>query len=211
MIRPAEPGTEAIVTTTTPDAEQALAAWAAALTEAGWTPQPDEEPDSSSGAAPTRPGTRPSLTDPTGRVYVRAGVNPFLAPALDVTVWSIARRPDSGPVWWVTGASLSAQAVIAAANAADESSVGLAAGELLIKAGWRLERFEEFTARVSEHQWASADDTRWALFTTPDPDPDDGEDGGWIFAGPGPDGREQRSHASACTPAATVAALAISG
>lgn len=198
-------------TTDTTASDSTLTAWAAALTEAGWTLHPTNQPDASSGAAPARPGTTPPLTDPTGQVNVRAGVNPFLAPALDVTVWSIARRPGSSPVWWVTGASLGAQAVIAAANAADESSVGLAAGELLIKAGWRLERFEELTATVTEHQWASADDTRWALFTTPDPDPDNGEDGGWIFAGPGPDGREQRSHASACTPAAAVAALAISG
>jgi hypothetical protein len=210
MTHAAEQGNEATVTATSPDAEQALAAWTAALTEAGWTPQPANEPNSSSGAAPARQGT-PQLTDPTGRINARAGVNPYLAPALDVTVWSVARRPDTGPVWWVTGASLKAQAVIAAANAADESSIGLAASELLIEAGWRLERFEEFTASVSEHQWASADDTRWALFTTPEPGPDDGEDGGWILAGPGPDGREQRSHASACTPAATVAALAISG
>lgn len=200
-----------MTTSATSRADEALGAWAAALTDAGWTPQPATETDSASGAAPARPGTRPPLTDPTGRVNARAAVNPYLAPALDVTVYSAARRPDSGPLWWVTGASLSAQAVIAAASAADESSVGLAAGELLIKAGWRLERFEELTARVSEHQWASADDTRWALFTTPDPDPDDGEEGGWIFAGPGPDEHEQRSHASACTPAAIVATLAISG
>jgi hypothetical protein len=208
MTRPAIQETEATVSTTSPVGEQALAAWAAALAEAGWTSA--EEPGSSSTAA--RPGAPPPLTDPTGRVDARAGVNPYLAPALDVTVYSVARRPDMGPVWWVTGASLGAQAVIAAtAHAADESSVGLAAGELLVKAGWRLERFEEFTATVSEHQWASADDTRWALFTTPDPDPHGGEDGGWIFAGPGPDGHEQRSHASARTPAAVVAALAISG
>ena len=187
-----------------PAAEQALAAWAAALAAAGWTPHPDAP-------APTRPGLWPVRTDPAGRVNARAGVNPYLAPALDVTVGSTARRPDAGPVWWVTGASLSAQAVIAAANAAGEPAVGLAAGQLLIKAGWRLQRFEQLTATVAEHQWASADDTRWAVFTTPDPDPDDGEDGGWIFAGPGPDGREQRSHASPLTPAATIAALAISG
>lgn len=194
---------------TTPGADEALACWAAALAKAGWTPQPAHAPGSSSGAAASRPGTTPAVTDPTGRVTARAGVNPYLSPALEVTVRSTARRPDTGPLWWVTGASLSAQALIAAANAAGEPAVGLAAGELLINAGWRLVRFAQITATVAEHQWASADDTRWALFTTPDPD--DGEDGGWVFAGPGPDGREQRSHASPLTPAATVAALAISG
>lgn len=209
MNRRAERGTETAVTTTSTDAEQALTAWTATLTEAGWTPQPTEEPESSSTA--TRSGTCPLLTDPTGRVNVRAGVNLYLAPALDITVYSTARRPDSGPAWWVSVASLSAQAVIAAASAVDESIIGLAAGELLTKAGWRLERFESFNATVSEHQWASADDVRWAVFTTPDLDPHDGGDGGWIFAGPGPGGREQRSRASACTPAATLAALAISG
>ncbi|GAA2039230.1 hypothetical protein GCM10009839_46380 [Catenulispora yoronensis] len=103
-----------------------------------------------------------------------------------------------------------AEVVNAAASDADETSFGTAAGDLLTAAGWHLQRYEALSPTLAEHQWASGDDTRWACFTTPDTDPDAVGSGGWTLARPGDHGKQQRITASANTPAAIVASLALS-
>lgn len=177
--------------------EHALTDWAEALTKAGWTPYEADTPRHLAGLR--------HLLDPAGRVQARAHAHH--AGDIDVELRSTARRDDDGLLWYVIAGWLGAPAVIAAARAADDQTTGRAAGDQLTKAGWHLQRYEALTLTSSEYQWASADSTHWALYTTPDPD---GEgDGGWILARPGPDGHRQRITASASTPAALVAALAL--
>lgn len=186
------------------DTEQTLTAWADALTEAGWTPQPDRE-------VPAHLAGLRHLIDSTGAVEARAHAYP--EDGIEVTLLSTARLPGGGAAWHVIAGWLSAEAVIAAAPAedAEEAAVGQAAGDLLTAAGWTLQRFEVLGPSFAEYQWASPDDTRWATFTTPDPDPDgNGGDGGWILSRPGDGGRQHRITASASTPAATITALALS-
>lgn len=188
-------------TDTTPETEQTLTAWAAVLTEAGWTTLQGEKPAHLAGMR--------HLVDPTGAVEARAHAYP--EDGIEVTLLSTARLPEGGAAWHVIAGWLSAETVIAAARAAEDSAIGQAAGELLTTAGWTLQRYEAFTSTLAEYQWASPDDTRWATFTTPDPDPDgDGGDGGWILARPGEGDRQQRMTASARTPASAIAALALS-
>lgn len=186
------------------DTEQTLTAWADALTEAGWTPQPDRE-------VPAHLAGLRHLIDPAGAIEARAHAYP--EDGIEVTLLSTARLPDGGAAWHVIAGWLSAEAVITAAPAedAEEAAVGQAAGDLLTAAGWTLQRYEVLGPSLAEHQWASPDDTRWAVFTTPDPDPDgNGDDGGWILSRPGDGGRQHRITASASTPVATITALALS-
>lgn len=185
-----------------PDALEALCAWAAALTEAGWTAQPVEH-------KPAHLAGLRHLTDPAGRVQARA--HAYRSGDIDVELRSSARAADQRPLWYVIAGWLRAPAVIAAARAAaDDDSTGPVPGHLA-HGGWRLQRYEALTATLAEHQWTSADETRWATYTTPDHDPDgdgDGGDGGWSLAYSAPDGHRQRITASASTPAALVATLA---
>jgi hypothetical protein len=185
----------------THETEQTLTAWADALTEVGWTPQPAKE-------VPAHLAGLRHLIDPAGAVEARAHAYP--EEGIEVTLLSTARYPDGGAAWHVIAGWLSAETVIAAARAAEDAAVGHAAGELLTTAGWTLQRYEAFGPMSAEHQWASPDDTRWAVFTTPDPDPEgNGGDGGWILARPGDGGRQQRITASASTPSATITALSL--
>ena len=185
---------------TTPETEQSLTAWAAALAEAGWTSLQADKPAHLAGLR--------HLIDPAGAVEARAHAYP--EDGIEVTLLSTARQPEGGAAWHVIAGWLSAEVVIAAARAAEDCAVGQAAGELLTTAGWTLQRYEAFTSTLAEYQWANPDDTRWATFTTPDPDPDGDGDGGWILARPGDGDRQQRMTASARTPASTIAALALS-
>lgn len=175
-----------------------LTAWAAALTEAGWTGLTVEE-------VPAHIAGLRHLTDPAGRVEARA--HAYEDREIEVTLVSAARRSDNGQVWHVIAGWLPAGVVIAAARDADQDAIGQAAGDLLTAAGWHLQRYERVTATHAEHLWANDDDTRWAQYTTQDPD--DGHDGGWVMSTPGQAGRQQRTLASARTPAAAVAAIAL--
>jgi hypothetical protein len=179
-----------------------LTTWAAALTGAGWNLLTvDDIPAHITGPR--------HLTDPTGRVEARAHAHAHADRDVDVTLVSTARRSDNGPAWHVIAGWLPAEVVIAAARDADQDTVGQEAGDLLTAAGWRLQRYERVTPAHAEHQWADDDDTRWAQYTTEDPDPDDGHAGGWLISTPGQAGRSQRTLASARTPAATIAAIAL--
>lgn len=185
-----------------PDTDEALTAWDDALTEAGWTPQPVQE-------VPAYLAGLRHLIDPAGAVEARACAYP--EETVEVTLLSTARLAAGGAAWHVIAGWLSPETVIAAARAAEDAAVGQAAGELLTADGWTLQRYEALSPTLAEYQWASPDDTRWACFTTPDTDPDAAVgSGGWILARPGDHGRQQRITASARTPAATVAALALS-
>jgi hypothetical protein len=177
-----------------------LTAWAAALTGAGWSPLTVKD-------VPAHLTGLRHLTDPTGRVEARA--HAYEDREVQVTLLSTARRSDNGPAWHVIAGWLPAEVVIAAARDADQDTVGQEAGDLLTAAGWHLQRYERVPPTHAEYQWANDDDTRWAQYTTEDPDPDDGHAGGWVISTPGQAGRSQRTLASARTPAATVPAIAL--
>lgn len=188
--------------TPAPAALDTLCAWAAVLTEAGWTAHPVAQ-------IPAHLAGLRHLTDPAARVQARA--HAYRAGDIDVELRSTARADDERPRWYVIAGWLSAPAVIAAARAAADDSTALAAGHLLTHGGWRLQRYEALTATHAEHQWTSADEIRWATYTAPDPDPDgEGGDGGWTLAHRAPGGHLQRITASASAPAALIAALALS-
>ncbi|WP_194913256.1 hypothetical protein [Catenulispora rubra] len=193
--------------TAMPDAntstDDTLTAWAAALIDAGWARQSIEKP-------PAHLAGIRILTDPDG--HVQALAEAHHTGDIVVELRSTALRDDNRLVWYVIAGWLDAPVVAAAARAAGDEATGQAAGDLLINGGWRLQRYEAFTTTFSEYQWASGDDACWAVFTTPDSDPDgEGGDGGWTLAHPRPDGNRQTITASARTPAALIAALALAG
>lgn len=186
--------------TVTEACEARLDAWAATLTEAGWKPV-------TVGEIPSHIVALRHLIDPAGRVEARARADRDRE--IGVSLRSTARRPDGGLAWHVIAGWVPADIVIAAAREVGQET-GEAAGALLTGAGWHLQSYERITAGVGEHQWENAEGTRWAQFTDEDPDPEDGEPGGWVISTPGSDGHNQRILAAARTPAATIAALALS-
>lgn len=95
---------------TTPETEQSLTAWAAALAEAGWTSLQTHKPAHLAGLR--------HLIDPAGAVEARAHAYP--EDGIEVTLLSTARQPEGGAAWHVIAGWLSAEAVIAAARAAED-------------------------------------------------------------------------------------------
>lgn len=176
---------------TTTDAT--LTAWAAALTETGWTPHDKQTP-------PYLAGLK-ELCDPAGRVIARACAYPHGGP-IEVTLVSTDRTASGGSIWHVIANWLPAEVVNAAARDVDQTSVGTAAGDLLTQAGWRLSRYEA-SADLVEHEWESPDGSRTAHYES-----EAGCDGGWKLSRPGLDGRTEQITAGARTPAALIAALA---
>jgi hypothetical protein len=182
-------------TTATTSTDNTLTAWAAALTATGWTVHDKQPPAYLAGLK--------ELTDPAGRVLARACAYPE-GSRIEVTLLSTARTPSGGATWHVIAGWLPAPVVIAAARDADEAAIGTAAGDLLTAAGWRLQRYEA-SADLVEHDWESPDGSRTAHYET-----EAGCDGGWRLTRPGQAGRAEQISAAQNTPAALIAALALS-
>lgn len=188
------------MTPTTATAEAILDAWTAALTTAGWTLQ---TPDYIPGHLPTLR----HLLDPAGRIQARTRAYSDIDIDIELRSWPL--REDGLLDWFAVAEWISAETVIAAGAAVDHTATGPAAGDLLTAAGWHLQHYQAHP-EAAEYAWTSADQTRGAHFETEIAGADQGYDGGWCLTRLDPTRHVWRITASPRTPAAIIAALALS-
>ena len=170
------------------------------LVRAGFTRNPDPAP-----TAPRIGGaTHRLLTSPDANVQIHATAYQF--GELQATLHGLDPRGRvRAPIWRAGTAALSASALIHAVRAAAEP--GTAPIEAwLVEAGWDLDGCEYDGPRLLEARWADPKRTRSVSYLAPD-EPFD--PGGWLITRP--DQQSARAHLDAtdATPAAVIAALAL--
>ena len=171
------------------------------LVRAGFTREPDPALAPATGVGGA---THRLLTSPDAAVRIHATAYRF--GELQATVHGLDLRAGVRALVWRAGtAALPANALIHAARAAAEPETAPIEAWLM-EAGWDLDDCEYDGPRLLEARWADPERTRTASYLAPD-DPFD--PGGWLITRP--DQQSDRAHldATAATPAAVIAALAL--
>lgn len=185
---------------TAPDPLTLLETLTKALTGAGWTRQPDPAP----GPGAHGP-THRLLVSPDGAAHVHATAYRRHT-RLQATLYGRDPRGDRHPPAWNAGTgALPASVLIQAARAAADPP-GASAEARLLQAGWQLASCEYEGQRLLEQRWASPDTTRTAAFFPADEPYDSG---GWLITRPDQCEPKAQLDASAHTPGAVIATLAL--
>lgn len=167
------------------------------LARAGFTRDP--EPATGAGGA-----THRLLTSPDGAVHIHATAYRF--GELQATLHGLdPRGGHSAPAWRAGTAALPASALLQAARAAAEPE-NAPIEAYLVEAGWDLESCEYEGPRLLEARWADPARTRTACYLAPDAPFDPG---GWLITRPDSQSAHAHLDASPTTPAAVIAALAL--
>ena len=186
---------------TATDPHALLEALTEELVRAGFTREPDPAlaPATGIGRATHRLLTSP---DAAARIHATA----YRFGELQATIHGLDPRGQvRAPVWRAGTAALPASALIQAARAAAEPGTA-PIDAWLEEAGWDLDDCEYEGPRLLEARWANPERTRSASYLAPD---EPFEPGGWLITRP--DQQSVRAHldATAATPAAVIAALAL--
>ncbi|HTJ72614.1 MAG TPA: hypothetical protein VL551_34065 [Actinospica sp.] len=182
---------------TATDPHALLEALTEELLRAGFTREAD--PATGIGRA-----THRLLVSPDAAVQIHATAYRF--GELQATLHGLdPRGAVRAPAWRAGTAALPASALLQAARAAAEPDTAPIEA-WLVEAGWDLDECEYDGPRLLEARWANLERTRSACYLAPDEPCDPG---GWLITRP--DLQSARAHldATATTPAAVIAALAL--
>jgi hypothetical protein len=188
------------------DPQALLEALTQELTCAGWTRQADPAPAPGTGHV-----THRLLASPDAAAHVHATAY-RVSGDLQTTLYgpgplghdrARTRRADTS-AWRADTAALAPSVLIHAARAAAEPA-GLWAPARLIQAGWEFAGCQYEGSRLLEQRWASPDQARTASFYPAD----QFDSGGWLITRPDQRYPTAQLDASAQTPSAVIAALAL--